>query len=74
MLLDPAHPGQLLRGSLQHLGQAAEMIQQPMGNGVGILPWNAVKQQKLQSLNVRKAVQPLLQKPLLQPVPVSCMN
>ena len=42
-----------------------------MGDGVGVLPGNAEKQQQLQHLNVREALQPFLQKALLQPLAVS---
>ena len=43
------------------------MVEQRMGDGVGILPGNTEKQQQLQHLNVREALQPFLQKALLQP-------
>ena len=50
------------------------MVQQSMGNGVGIHPGNAVKQQQLQSLNIRKMIQPLLAKAFLHPVSVSFVH
>ena len=50
------------------------MVEQRMGDGVGILPGNAEKQQQLQHLNVREALQPFLQEALLQPLAVSVVN
>ena len=74
VLPHPRNLHQLLRAGLQHLRKAAETVQQSMGNGVGIHPGNAVKQQQLQSLNIRKMIQPLLAKAFLHPVSVSFVH
>ena len=50
------------------------MVEQRMSNGVGVLPGNAEKQQQLQHLDIREALQPLLQEALLQPLAVSVVN
>ena len=62
---------QLLEAGVQDLGKAPEPVQQRVGNGVGILLGDGVKQQQLQRLHICKAVQSRLQEPRLQPLPVS---
>ena len=71
---DTRHLHQLLRAGLQHLGKAAEMVQQGMGNGVRIHPWDHIKQQQLQGLDVRKTVQSLLAKPPFHPFSVAFVH
>ena len=74
MFLDAADAHQFLHRRIQHLGKASKMFQESVGNGVGILPGNAVKQQQLQGLYVRKAIHSLLQKPILQALPMAAVN
>ena len=50
------------------------MVQQRMGDGVGILAGNAVKQRQLQHLHICEIVQTAAKKALLQPLPVSIVN
>ena len=54
--------------------QRTKMIQQGMGNGIGVLHRNGKEQQQLQHLDICEIVQTVLQKPLLQPFPVALMN
>ena len=57
MLRDTADLHQFLRGSIQHAGELSEMIQQSMGQGIGILPLHTVKQHQLQHIHFIKIIQ-----------------
>ena len=50
------------------------MVQQCVGNGIGILPGDAVDQQQLQSLMLIEIFQPLFAKPLFQTLAVTIMD
>ena len=65
---------QLLRRRLQHLIQGAKMLQQRVGQWVGILLGNAVEQQQLQNLMLVEIIQALLPETVFQPLPVAVMN
>ena len=68
------HLVQLRSGSLQHAGQGPKPGQQRVGDGVGIPPGDAVKQQQLQYVDIGKTVQPFREETLLQPLPVAVMD
>ena len=74
MILDSRNLFQVLHICFQHLGKAAEMIQQGMGNGIGIRPWNGIEQQQFQHLNICEIVQTFFQETLLQPLPVAFVD
>ena len=65
---------QFLRVRFQHLCQTAEMLQQTVGNGIGIGSGNGIEQQQLQNLNICEVVKSFFQKPLLQPLPVAFVD
>ena len=65
VFIDTFHFQKLLIGSFQHIMQLAEMIQQFMGKGIGILPGNAVEKQQLQGIDLAEMIQPFLQKAIL---------
>ena len=71
---DALHLLQLLRRGVQNAGQTAEIVHQPVGQLVGILPRDGIKQQQLQNIVLVKAVQPFPQKALEQPLPVSVVQ
>ena len=72
-----AHAGDFLQiadGRFKHLGQTAKMIQQPMGHRIGILPGDAIEEQKLQNLQFIEVIQALQTVAFLEPLAVSIMN
>lgn len=74
IVTDTGHFCQFLHAGFQYLGKTSEVVQQIMGNGVGILPGNAVVQQQFQYLYIRKMVQAFLQEAVFHPLPMSFMN
>ena len=74
ILTDPFDLQQPLIGGFAHAAQAAEPVNEPMGQLVGVLPGNAVKQQQFQDLMGFKALKPFCQKPRRQAFSVSVMD
>ena len=74
MVFDSGNLFQRLHIRFQHLGQAAEVRQQCMGQRIGILHRNGKEQQQFQYLNICEIVQTFLQEPLLQPLPMAFVN
>ena len=74
MVADAGNFFQFLHIRFQHPGQAAEMVQQSVGDGIGVLLGNGVEQQQLQRLDIRKIVQAFLQEAGLQPFPVAFVD
>ena len=70
----PGHLGQFPGIRLQDLTETAKVLQQGMGGRVGIRPGDGIEQQQLQSLHIRKAVQPLLQEPFFESLSVSLVH
>ena len=58
----------------QHLGQRAEMLQQPMGQQIRIPLGDAIEQQKLQNLYFTEMIQTFLTKAFLHPLTMSFVN
>ena len=50
------------------------MVQQVMGDGIGIPPCDTEEQKKLQNLHIGKLVQPFRQESLLESFSVSVVN
>jgi hypothetical protein len=50
------------------------VFQKRMGNGIGVLPRNAVEQQKFQHLMVIKVIQAFFQKAVFQALPMATMD
>ena len=74
LLTDSIHLFQFVQRRFQHLMQTAEPGQQFMGNGIGIPPGNAEKQQQFQNLNISKAVQTFLAEALPKPSAMTSMD
>ena len=73
-LTDALHLFQFLQRRIQHLRKGLKPFQQSVCNGIGILAGNDIKQQQLQHLNVRKAVQSVFPETGLQSGAVILMN
>ena len=64
---------ELLRRGRQHLVQISEMVQQIVGQIVGVLLGDGEKQQQLQRVELAEMIQPLPQEPLFYPLSVFFM-
>jgi glycerate kinase len=68
------HFCQFLRRCFQNSGKRTELLDQFMGNLIGVPLGDAVKQKQFQNLMFFEIIQTVLQKPLFQPLSVSCVN
>ena len=74
MLADLIDGHELLHRCLQHMAQAAEFVQQVVGDGVGVLPGEGVEQQKLQGMELLEMVEPLVEKAFFDALSVLGMD
>ena len=65
---------QLPRGRFQYRRQTAEPLDQPMGNGIGVLLRHPIKQQQLQQRVILKASFSHCIKTLFQAVTMPCVQ
>ena len=65
---------ELLRRGLQHMAQVPEMLQQPVGDGIRVIPGIGEEQQQLQGMKLLEMIQSLVQEPIFHPPSVFCVH
>ena len=70
---DALHLGQLLRGGIEDTNEGAKLFNEAVSQDIGIPPGHRIKQQELQHIVGRKAIQALREIALPQAIPMTGM-
>lgn len=70
---DTLHLGQLLRGGIEDTDKGAELFNEAVSQDIGIPPGHRIKQQELQHIVGREAIQTLREIALPQAIPMTGM-
>lgn len=70
---DALHLGQLLRGGIEDTNEGAKLFNEAVSQDIGIPPGHRIKQQELQHIVGREAIQALREIALPQAIPMTGM-